>query len=85
MDAEKVNFITGTAATDRNYQQLPAGISDGSTFDKHMTFQKLEVFCAVVDLGGVSRAARHLHVAQPVVTAHLKSLERRLGGTSLLR
>jgi DNA-binding transcriptional LysR family regulator len=33
----------------------------------------------VVELGGVSRAADRLFVAQPVVSAHLRSLEQRLG------
>ena len=32
-----------------------------------------------MQLGGVSRAAEDLFVAQPVVTSHIRSLERRLG------
>ena len=39
----------------------------------------------VVELGGVSRAADHLIVAQPVVTAHVQSLQRRLGVKLLYR
>ncbi|GAA1511747.1 LysR substrate-binding domain-containing protein [Nocardioides humi] len=46
--------------------------------DHRMSLQKLEVFCAVVELGGVHRAADHLFVSQPVVSAHLKSLQQRL-------
>lgn len=49
------------------------------TFDSRITFQKLEILCLVVDLGGVTRAAEHLWVAQPVVTAHIRSLQDRLG------
>lgn len=44
-----------------------------------LTFHKLEVFCRVVELESVTRAAEHLNVAQPVVTAHLRSLEDKLG------
>jgi DNA-binding transcriptional LysR family regulator len=39
----------------------------------------------VVELGGVSRAADRLYVAQPVVTAHIRSLEQRLGTTLFYR
>lgn len=41
--------------------------------------QKLEVFCTVVELDGVGRAAEHLFLTQPVVTAHLRTLGRQLG------
>ncbi|WP_175693238.1 LysR family transcriptional regulator [Burkholderia ambifaria] len=48
-------------------------------FDSSLTFQKLEVFCSVVELGSVTRAADRLCIAQPVVTAHIRSMEQRLG------
>ncbi|QBR01342.1 LysR family transcriptional regulator [Paraburkholderia pallida] len=48
-------------------------------FDSYLTFQKLEVFCTVVELGSVTRAADRLCIAQPVVTAHLRSMEAKLG------
>ena len=32
-------------------------------YDNRISLQKLEVFCLVVELGGVSRAAEHLFVA----------------------
>jgi DNA-binding transcriptional LysR family regulator len=54
-------------------------------FDNRISLQKLEIFCLVVELGGVSRAAEHLFVAQPVVTAHLRSLQDRLGAPLLYR
>lgn len=53
-------------------------------FDRRISLHKLEVFCLVIELGGVGRAADHLFVSQPVVTAHLRSLQERLG-TQLLR
>lgn len=47
--------------------------------DTRISIYKLEVFCEVVGSGSVTRAAAKLGVAQPVVTAHLRSLESRLG------
>jgi DNA-binding transcriptional LysR family regulator len=55
------------------------------TIDRRITLHKLEVFELVVELGGVSRAADRLYVAQPVVTAHIRSLEQRLGTTLFYR
>ncbi len=49
-----------------------------SRVDTRVTLQKLEIFCLAVELGGVTRTAEHLRVAQPVVTAHVRSLEERL-------
>lgn len=46
--------------------------------DNRISLQKLEIFCLVVELGGVGRAAEHLMVAQPVISSHLKSLRQRL-------
>jgi DNA-binding transcriptional LysR family regulator len=54
-------------------------------YDNRISLQKLEVFCLVVELGGMSRAADHLFVAQPVVTAHVQSLQQRLGVKLLYR
>ena len=44
-----------------------------------MTLHKLEIFCLVAQLDSVSRAADRIGVAQPVVTAHIRSLEDKLG------
>ncbi len=55
------------------------------TIDNRISLQKLEVFCLVVELGGVGRAADHLYVAQPVVSAHLRTLQERMGAKLLYR
>jgi DNA-binding transcriptional LysR family regulator len=39
----------------------------------------LETFCAVAELGSLTRAAEHLHLTQPAVTRQLRTLERQLG------
>lgn len=44
-----------------------------------LSIHKLEVFCTVAELGSVSRAAERMGIAQPVVSAHLKSLAQKLG------
>jgi DNA-binding transcriptional LysR family regulator len=53
--------------------------------DTRISLQKLEIFCLVVELGGVGKAAEHLYVAQPVVSAHLRTLQDRLGAQLLYR
>lgn len=47
--------------------------------DNRISLQKLEVFCKVAELGGVRRAAEELFISQPVVSAHLRSLQERVG------
>lgn len=49
------------------------------TPDNRISLQKLEVFCKVAELGGVRRAAEELFISQPVVSAHLRSLQTRVG------
>jgi LysR family transcriptional regulator, low CO2-responsive transcriptional regulator len=51
--------------------------------DLRISLHKLDVLSRVVQLGGVGKAAEDLYVAQPVVSAHLRSLENRLGGAEL--
>ena len=53
--------------------------------DGRVPLHKLEVLVLVVELGTVTRAAEQLFVAQPVVTAHLRSLEERFGVTLFVR
>lgn len=54
-------------------------------FEAQLTFQKLEVFCTVAELHSMTRAAAQLCISQPVVTAHIRSLEQRLGVTLFKR
>lgn len=49
--------------------------------DNRISLYKLEVFCAVVELGGAGRAAARMVVSQPVISEHIRSLEQRLGAT----
>ncbi|MGR3376280.1 LysR family transcriptional regulator [Salipiger abyssi] len=46
---------------------------------RNLTLHKLNVFCTVARYSSVTRAAEHLNIAQPAVTAHLRSLEESLG------
>jgi DNA-binding transcriptional LysR family regulator len=54
-------------------------------FDNRISLQKLEVFCLVAELGGIGRAAEHLNVSQPVVTAHMRTLQERVGAKLIYR
>jgi LysR family transcriptional regulator, low CO2-responsive transcriptional regulator len=56
----------------------PAGVEQPDELDTRLSLHKLEILCCVVELGGVTRAAEHMFVAQPVLTAHLRSIEDRL-------
>lgn len=47
--------------------------------DNRITLQKLEVFSRVAELGGVRKAAEQLYISQPVVSAHIRSLQERVG------
>jgi DNA-binding transcriptional LysR family regulator len=53
--------------------------------DIRITLHKLEVFRLVVEEKSVTRAAERLFVAQPVVTAHIRSLEERIGARLFYR
>ena len=46
----------------------------------NVTLRRLEVFVAVTDTGSFSRAANRLNIAQPSVSAHIRGLEREVGG-----
>lgn len=53
--------------------------------DSRVSLYKLEIFKAIVDLGSVGKAAEQFHVAQPVITAHIRSLEDRLAAKLFYR
>lgn len=48
-------------------------------FASQTTLHKLEIFCLVCELQSVTRVAERMLVAQPVITAHLRFLEDKLG------
>ncbi|ROZ74967.1 LysR family transcriptional regulator [Ramlibacter sp. WS9] len=54
-------------------------------FDSNLTLQKLEVLCVVAELQSITRAADQLCISQPVVTAHIRSLEEKLGAALIRR
>lgn len=45
----------------------------------------MHVFCLVARMGSVTRAARHLRISQPAVSAHIRTMERRCGEALLER
>jgi DNA-binding transcriptional LysR family regulator len=53
--------------------------------DSRIQLHKLELYCRIVEHESVSRAAEDLYVSQPVVSAHLRSLQDRLGTKLLYR
>lgn len=55
------------------------------TFDRRISLQKLEVLRLVVELGGLRQAAEQLHVSQPVISAHLRSLDAHVGSALFYR
>ncbi|WP_445521121.1 LysR family transcriptional regulator [Streptomyces sp. NEAU-174] len=50
-----------------------------------LSFKRLEIFCLVVETGGVTRAAESLLVAQPAVSAQIRSLEEWFGAPLFTR
>lgn len=53
--------------------------------DTRIQLSKLEIYCRVVELRSVSRAADELFISQPVVSSHLRTLQDRVGATLLYR
>jgi DNA-binding transcriptional LysR family regulator len=49
------------------------------------TIQEIECFLAVADELSFSRAARRLHLSQPPLSRHIRSLEEKLGATLFAR
>ncbi|MDD7266616.1 MAG: selenium metabolism-associated LysR family transcriptional regulator [Lachnospiraceae bacterium] len=50
-----------------------------------MEFRQIEAFCAIVEWGSFSEAAKHLYISQPTISSHLQKLEDHLGKPLLLR
>lgn len=53
--------------------------------DMRTPLRRLEIFCLVVDEGGVTKAADRLFIVQPAVTAQLRALERTMNAVLLRR
>lgn len=53
--------------------------------NRSVEIRELRAFLAVVDAGGLSAAARQLHVSQSAISQTVQSLERQLGTTLLTR
>lgn len=60
----------------------PAGDSDERV---PMNLRQLNYFVAIGEAQSVTRAARHLRIAQPALTRQLKDLESRIGATLTVR
>jgi DNA-binding transcriptional LysR family regulator len=56
----------------------PRDIDSVRAMDMRTPLRRLEIFCLVVDEGGVTKAADRLFIVQPAVTAQLRALERSL-------
>ncbi len=50
-----------------------------------MDIRRLEYFCAIIDKGQISKAARSLHISQSPLSQRLKELEEELGVTLIHR
>ena len=50
-----------------------------------MNLHSLKIYCAVVENGGFSKAAKELFISQPSVSAEIKTLEQKLGITLIKR
>jgi LysR family transcriptional regulator, nitrogen assimilation regulatory protein len=52
---------------------------------RHMELRSLHYFVRIAELGSITRAAAHLHVAQPALTRHVQRLEDELEVTLFTR
>lgn len=55
----------------------PKGIQEYGVLT--MDFYRLEIFCRVVELQSITRAAEELHLTQPAVSQQIRKLEKSLG------
>jgi LysR family transcriptional regulator, low CO2-responsive transcriptional regulator len=53
--------------------------------DLRIQLSKLAVYCRVVELESVTKTAKEMYLSQPVVTAHVRTLQDRLGVQLLYR
>jgi LysR family transcriptional regulator, nitrogen assimilation regulatory protein len=50
----------------------------GGCYDRAMDLRSLRYFVRIAELGSITRAAAHLHIAQPALTRHVQQLEDEL-------
>lgn len=50
-----------------------------------MEFKQLEAFVAVVEYSSFSKAAKHLYLTQPTISAHIRALEQELNSRLIIR
>lgn len=76
-------FILGRRTLQFSSKHSQKTMMRGGTLERilasQVTLHKLEIFCMVCELQSVTRVANRMLVAQPVVTAHLRFLEEKLG------
>ena len=54
-------------------------MADGVLYASRMELRSLHYFVRIAELGSITRAAAHLHLAQPALTRHVQRLEEELG------
>lgn len=55
------------------------------SLDTRIQLSKLELYCRVVELESITKAANEMFLSQPVVTSHVRTLQDRLGAKLLYR
>lgn len=82
---ESIGSVPNGPRANRGAEPTPWDTISPMAMDLRVSFQKVEILTLIVQLGGVGRAAEHLMIAQPVVSAHLRTLESRLGAQLFYR
>lgn len=83
--ADLMNAMLGRYPHTHRYVQDKLDILPISFYYGEVELRYLRSFEAIVRCGGFTKAAIDLHVAQPVVSTHIKRLEQALGVTLLHR
>jgi len=82
------DILRGQTKRDRRRQgqefRLTFGTGVGRNRDT-MELRSLHYFVRIAELGSITRASAHLHVAQPALTRHVQRLEDELGVTLFTR
>jgi molybdenum-dependent DNA-binding transcriptional regulator ModE len=68
-----------------DHQANPGSAAPAAWCDGRVELREMRAFIAVVEEGGLSAAARRMHVSQPALSQTISALERRLGMQLLVR